>query len=193
MVKTTGKNVSKETLEELQTIAAETELDDRVFDDRMDSFEDDDREDDNWEEELEKQKATYLPPKLIESFAKKGLTLRWIRYLLQGKVDRLSLQKRIRQNYKYVRPEDIKAFAKEMSTDKVDFAGGDVILAGDLVLMSIPTKDVIKRRKLNEKLAAAKEKTSDEMIRREGFMFKRRTTTQNLYRGAKFGSDDIES
>lgn len=193
---TKGKQPTKTTafVNELKSIEADLKTDDRVFDDRMDSLEDDNREYfENIDAEFERQKATYLPPKLLERFAKKGLTLRWTRYLLQGKVDRLSIQKAMRRQYTYVRPEDIKEFQKDMPSESVEFTQGDVILAGDLVLMACPTREVNRRKQINSNRAQDLEAMNDQRMKADGFAFKRKSQTQNLYRtGGSFGRDSME-
>lgn len=185
---------TEDILNELKEIKVDTSTDDRVFDDRMDSMEDDDRESlESMEAEFEKMKATYLPPKLIEKFEKRGVSVRWIRYLLQGKVDRLSIQKALRRGYEYIRPDEIKEFQKEMPSEAVDFTQGEAILAGDLVLMRCKTKLVERRRNISAARASELESVNDRKIKQEGFAYKRKSRSQKLYKnGSSFGNDSID-
>ena len=107
---------------------------------------------------FEEPNATYIPPAVEERFRQQGLSLGWLRILLNGQDDYQEVGKKQQQGWEFITPEEVPEMgATSVVREEGRYAG--VVSRGDIALGKIPTvkleaKRRFYRNKANEMLEA---------------------------------------
>ena len=95
---------------------------------------------------FEEPNATYIPPAVEERFRQQGLSLGWLRILLNGQDDYQEVGKKQQQGWDFVTPEEVPEMgATSVVREEGRYAG--VVCRGDIALGKIPTGKLEAKRK----------------------------------------------
>jgi hypothetical protein len=95
---------------------------------------------------FEEPNATYIPPAVEERFQQQGLSLGWLRILLNGQDDYQEVGKKQQQGWEFVTPEEVPEMgATSIVREEGRYAG--VVCRGDIALGKIPTGKLEAKRK----------------------------------------------
>ena len=95
---------------------------------------------------FEEPNATYIPPAVEERFRQQGLSLGWLRILLNGQDDYQEVGKKQQQGWEFITPEEVPEMgATSVVREEGRYAG--VVCRGDIALGKIPTVKLEAKRK----------------------------------------------
>ena len=102
--------------------------------------------------ERERRRTTYMrasetqiPQEIVEMFAKKDWSLRWVRYLMGGDEDYNSLRKRVNEGYEFVQADELPAWYRNTLRIVDGRNRKGMVTVGDLCLMKADPR-LIKSR-----------------------------------------------